>query len=79
MAINGDCYGVQEKGYVLRNGVIYRNTSKSNQEDLVIYEDGTFEIINESYVTLEELKEKGAYQVISFGPALINNGVISVD
>lgn len=79
LAINGDYYGVQESGYVLRNGVIYRNASKSNQEDLVIYEDGTFEIINESDVTLEELKEKGAYQVLSFGPALINDGTITVE
>lgn len=79
LAINGDYYGVQEKGYVLRNGVIYRNTSKTNQEDLVIYEDGSFEIINESEVTLESLKELGAYQVISFGPALINEGSIKVN
>ncbi len=79
LAINGDYYGVQESGYVLRNGVIYRNASKSNQEDLVIYEDGTFEIINESDVTLEDLKEKGAYQVLSFGPALINDGTITVE
>ena len=79
LAINGDYYGVQERGYVLRNGIIYRSSSKSNQEDLVIYEDGTFEIINESNVTLEELKENGAYQVLSFGPALINDGVITVN
>ncbi len=79
LAINGDYYGVQERGYVLRNGVIYRSTSKANQEDLVIYEDGTFEIINESDITLEKLKENGAYQVLSFGPALINDGTITVD
>ena len=79
LAINGDYYGVQEKGYVLRNGVIYRNTSVSNKEDLVIYEDGSFEVINESEVTLEELLEKGAYNVLSFGPALVENGNISVD
>ena len=78
LAINGDYYGVQEKGYVLRNGVIYRNTSVSNKEDLVIYEDGSFEVINESEVTLEELLEKGAYNVLSFGPALVENGNISV-
>ena len=78
LAINGDYYGVQEKGYVLRNGVIYRNKSKNNQEDLVIYEDGSFEIINESDITLEELQEKGAYQVLSFGPALVEEGNISV-
>lgn len=79
LAINGDYYGVQEAGYVLRNGVIYRNKVKVNQEDLVIYEDGTFEIINESDITLEKLKENGAYQVLSFGPALIENGVINID
>lgn len=78
LAINGDFYGAQEKGYVLRNGVIYRSTPKNNQEDLVIYEDGTFEIINEEEVSLESLLEKGAYNVLSFGPALIENYNISV-
>ena len=79
LAINGDYYGVQESGYVLRNGVIYRDKPKSNQEDLVIYENGTFEIINESNITLEKLKEKGAYQVLSFGPALLIDGVININ
>ncbi len=78
LAINGDYYGVQEKGYVLRNGTIYRTTVKSNQEDLVIYEDGSFEIITEDSISLEELKEKGAYNVLSFGPALIVDNSISV-
>ena len=78
LAINGDYYGVQQKGYVLKNGVIYRNTAKADQEDLVIYEDGSFEIIKESEVTLEELKEKGAYNVLAFGPALVQEGEVSV-
>ena len=78
LAINGDFYGAQEKGYVLRNGVIYRNTAKSNQEDLVIYEDGAFEIIKEEETSLESLLEKGAYNVLSFGPALIENYNVSV-
>ena len=79
LAINGDYYGVQKSGYVLRNGVIYRDKPKSNQEDLVIYENGTFEIINESNITLEKLKEKGAYQVLSFGPALLIDRVININ
>lgn len=78
LAINGDYYGVQEKGYVLRNGTIYRDTSKSNQEDLVIYEDGSFEIINESDVDIYSQEQKGAYNILSFGPALIKNGEVSV-
>ncbi|MCR5153512.1 MAG: phosphodiester glycosidase family protein, partial [Lachnospiraceae bacterium] len=79
LAINGDYYGVQESGYVLKNGVLYRSTAKKNQEDLVIYEDGSFEIINESKVTAEELLEKGAVNILCFGPGLIIDREISVD
>lgn len=78
LAINGDYYGVQEKGYVLRNGVIYRNTAVNDKEDLVIYEDGSFEIINESDMSLETLLANGAYNVLSFGPALVEDNKISV-
>lgn len=78
LAINGDYYGSQEKGYVLKNGVLYRETASSNQEDLVIWEDGSFEIITEGEVTAAALLENGALQVLSFGPALIMDGSISV-
>ena len=78
LAINGDYYGAQEKGYVLRNGVLYRSTAAKNQEDLVIYADGSFQIINESEVTAEELLADGAVQILSFGPALVTDGEISV-
>ena len=77
LAINGDYYGVQENGYVLKQGVIYRN-APSNREDLVIYKDGSFEIINEKDISLEKLVEKGAYNILSFGPALIENSKICV-
>lgn len=79
LAINGDYYGAQEKGYVIRNGKLYRSTASSGSEDLVIYKDGSFEIINESEVTAEDLIAKGAVQTLSFGPALVENGKVSVD
>lgn len=78
LAINGDYYGSQEAGYVLRNGTLYRNTSSSGQEDLVIYEDGSFAVINETDVTAEELLANGAQQILSFGPALIEDGTVVV-
>ncbi|MBQ1792951.1 MAG: phosphodiester glycosidase family protein, partial [Oscillospiraceae bacterium] len=62
----------------IRNGVLYRSTAKKGAEDLVIYKDGSFAIIREAEVTAEELLEDGAQQVLSFGPALIENGEISV-
>ena len=78
LAINGDFYGAQEKGYVIRNGTLYRDSAIANQEDLVIYKDGSFGIINESNVTAKELIAHGAVQTLSFGPALVQNGEISV-
>ncbi len=77
LAVNGDFYGARNSGYVIRNGVLYRSTS-SGAEDLVIYEDGSFAIIDEDEVTAEQLLEDGAVQVLSFGPALIENGEIAV-
>lgn len=78
LAINGDYYGAQEKGYVIRDGVLYRDTAKTDQQDLVIYEDGTMKIISEDEVTAEELLEEWAKEVLSFGPALITDGEIAV-
>lgn len=78
LAINGDYYGAQEKGYVLRNGNLYRNEAEEGQEDLVIYQDGKFGIISEEDITAEELLEQGAQEILSFGPALIQDGAISV-
>ena len=78
LAINGDFYGSQERGYVIRNGVLYRSEAKSDQEDLVIYKDGTFEIINEDDISAEDLLAAGAWQVLSFGPGLVSDGDIAV-
>ena len=77
LAVNGDFYGARNSGYVIRNGVLYRSTS-SGAEDLVIYGDGSFGIIDEDDVTAEQLLEDGAVQVLSFGPALVTDGEISV-
>ena len=78
LAINGDYYSARS-GYVIRDGVLYRDTSSdSAQEDLVIWADGSFSIITEGEVTAAELLEQGAQQVLSFGPALVEDGTIAV-
>ena len=78
LAINGDYYGARESGYVLRNGVLYRSDAKSSQEDLVIWQDGSLDVITEKRTTAKSLYESGAQQVLSFGPALVIDGEISV-
>ena len=76
LAINGDYYGAKESGYVLRNGTIYRSTSRNDQEDLVIDNNGDFYFINEAETDLSSISD--ALQVFSFGPALIDNYEIVV-
>ena len=78
LAINGDYYGAQETGYVIRNGKLYRSTSASDTEVFVIYKDGSVAVKNTSDVTAEELLADGAWQVLSFGPALVENGSVAV-
>ena len=80
LAVNGDYYGARDAGYVIRNGQLLRSDSQDdNQEDLVVYRDGSFEIIREGDITAHELLNKGAVQVLSFGPALIENSQVAVD
>ena len=78
LAINGDYYGARQSGYVIRNGVIYRSKANRNAEDLVIYQDGSFGIINESEISAQALLVNGAWNVLSFGPALLIDGEIAV-
>lgn len=78
LAINGDYYGAQETGYVIRNGVVYRDTAKTATEICCIYADGTMQIKNTADVTAQELVDEGVWQVFSFGPALVVDGEIAV-
>ena len=77
LAINGDYYGVQEKGYVIRNGVVYRDKA-GDSEVLCIYADGSMKIVDPSSVTAQELVDQGVWQAFSFGPGLVEDGEISV-
>jgi exopolysaccharide biosynthesis protein len=78
LAINGDFYGAQAQGYVIRNGELYRSSAVKGNEDLVIYDDGSWKIIEESEISAEDLLDAGAQQVLAFGPALIEDNRISV-
>ena len=77
LAINGDYYGARQSGYVIRNGVVYRNQG-SNGEDMVVSKDGTLSFISESDTTTDSLLQKQAWQVLSFGPVLVENGQVAV-
>ena len=78
LAINGDYYGARQSGYVIRNGIVYRD--KANGSDvLCIFANGTMEIVNDRDYSADELVSMGVWQAFTFGPALIENGTIAVD
>lgn len=79
VAINGDYYGAQRKGYVIRDGVLYREERMdAQQEDVCIWPDGEMTIIREGDVTAQELLAEGVLHVLSFGPGLLEDGNIIV-
>lgn len=75
-AINGDYYGFRDYGYVLRNGTLYRDTA-GDKDALVIDNNGNFSIADNS--ALESLDFSTIWQILTFGPALIEDGEIVVD
>lgn len=77
LAINGDYYGARENGYVIRNGVVFRNTS-DGRDLLCVYADGTMRIVNSNAQSAQELVDQGVWQAFCFGPALVQNGQIEV-
>ena len=80
LAVNGDYYGANSSGYVIRNGVVYRDTVRenSNNGDLAIYKNGSFKIIYEDQISAEQLVKDGVINLLAFGPALVENGEITV-
>jgi exopolysaccharide biosynthesis protein len=88
LAVNGDFYGTNESGYVIRNGVIYRDTIRPSNDadsdlsyfdDLAIMRDGSFVTFDEKDFTAQEVWDKGAMHVLTFGPTLVKGGEVAVD
>ena len=77
----GDYYGANSTGYVIRNGVVYRDTVRedSSNGDLAIYKDGSFKIIYEDEISADQLVKDGVVNLLAFGPSLVENGEITVD
>lgn len=79
-AINGDYYGFRNTGFVLRNGILYRDTARTaaSDEALLIDQYGDFSIIHENATDAQALANAGAWQIFSFGPALVEEGQLTV-
>ena len=73
-AVNGDYYGFRDTGIVIRNGVVFRD--EPAREGLVFYTDGTVEIYDETTTSAAELLADGAWNTLSFGPAIVADGAV---
>lgn len=80
LAVNGDYYGANSSGYVIRNGVVYRDSVREDASngDLAIYKDGSFKIIYENQISADQLVQDGVVNLLAFGPSLVENAEISV-
>lgn len=81
LAINGDYYGADKKGYVIKNGTLYRESVRSDYKycDLCYMYDGSFKIFNEHDISAKDLLNSGVYQLFTFGPVLVNDSNITVN
>jgi exopolysaccharide biosynthesis protein len=73
-AINGDDYGFRDTGFVLRNGILYRDTGGG--EAFVMDKNGNLSSVNERDISAGAVNN--AWQIWSFGPALIRDSGIVV-
>jgi exopolysaccharide biosynthesis protein len=73
-AINGDYYGFRDTGIVIRNGVVYRD--EGARQGLAFYRDGTVQVYDETGTTAEQLVADGAWNTLSFGPAVLEDGQV---
>ncbi len=78
LAVNGDYYGARENGYVIRNGVLYRDIESEDTDVLCIYPDGHFEITDSSEKSAQQLVDEDVWQAFTFGPGLLEEGEITV-
>ena len=86
LAINADYYlrrrNKGNTGLIIRNGeLLYKNTvsntkirSIPNLDSLLLTKDGGFEVYPATELTAEMAMEKGACDVLSFGPLLLKDG-----
>lgn len=73
-AVNGDYYGFRDTGIVIRNGVAFRD--EPARQGLAIMRDGSMVSYDETATSAARLIADGAWHTLSFGPTLVDGGVV---
>ncbi len=78
-AVNSDYASHYDAGFVIRNGMILRSSYSGYRSDVVLYNDGTVSTFLESTSTAQTEIDKGAWQLWSFGPVIVDDGASVAD
>ncbi len=81
LAINGDYFNYTGKGYVLRQGTLYRDRIDGKRDILLIDEDGDFHFMRKvpKGKAVTEIDGKKIINAFWFGPVLVENGEVNKD
>ena len=79
LAINCDFCGSHENGVIIRNGVLCRAKTTKKLDMLIIDSNGDFSLHydrtgEDPKAFAQQLLDRGVWQTIEFGPALVENG-----
>lgn len=69
-AVNGDYYGIDSSGAVIRNGRLYRTAADGDV--CVLFKDGTMKVYSKNGFNAGAVMKAGAWQAWNFGPNLLN-------
>ena len=75
LAVNGDFFSYNQKGYLVRQGQLYRTKADELFDILIIDENGDFHIIQDPTNEKVEAFDGQIINSFNFGPALILDGV----
>lgn len=71
LSMSGDFLTYQKSGFLMRNGEVY--VDDNNLDSIcVLFQDGTIETYDAKTYVIDEIKARGAVQVWSFGPVLLD-------
>ena len=76
LAVDGDYYFYTGKGYILRQGILYKNILDGTTDILLIDEDGDFHVVTNAKQGegVDTVNGKRVINAMYFGPALVIDG-----
>lgn len=72
LAVDGDTYGRTNRGFIVRNGIVYRKRLIEDKDICVLYRDGRMETFRRGKYKIDDVIAADPWQVWNFGPELLD-------